>query len=149
MAKSKETYSKKEREKQRQKQKMDKLEKKQERRSSGQANKSFDDMLAYVDENGNLSSSPPSGVKAETLDPEFLYTGIPVREPEEAEKQGRVDFFNEEKGFGFIIETKTKQRIFVHVSQINEPLREGDLVSFQTERGPKGLTAVQVTKIKQ
>lgn len=148
MAKSKETYSKKEREKQRQKQKMDKLEKKQERRNAEPNNKSFDEMLAYVDENGNLSSSPPSGVKAEIPDTELLYTGIPVREPEEAEKQGRVDFFNDAKGFGFIIEAKTKQRIFVHMSQLHEPLQENDLVSFQTERGPKGLTAVHVIKIK-
>lgn len=148
MAKSKETYSKKEREKQRQKQKIEKLEKKQERRTSGQGNRSFDDMLAYVDENGNLSATPPEPGKKEVIDHEQLYTGIPVREPEEIEKQGRIEFFNEAKGFGFIQDAKTQQRIFVHQSQATELLRESDIVSFQTERGPKGLTAIQVRKIK-
>jgi cold shock CspA family protein len=107
-------------------------------------------MLAYVDENGNLSSSPPIPRKQKDKEEsiEHLYTGIPVREPESAERQGRVDFFNEEKGFGFIKDASSQERIFVHVSQLTEPLQENDKVVFQTERGPRGITAVQVKKVR-
>ncbi len=148
MAKSKETFGKKEREKKKQKQKEEKLEKRQERKQQGQAGKSLDDMIAYVDENGNLSSKPPEPGKMAEMEYEQLYTGIPVREAEETDREGHVDFFNETKGFGFIIDSKSKQRIFVHMSQASELLRENDRVSFQTERGPKGLTAIEVKKIK-
>ncbi|HEX7692280.1 MAG TPA: cold shock domain-containing protein [Sediminibacterium sp.] len=148
MAKSKESFGKKEREKKKQKQQADKLEKKLERRAAGQAGKSLDDMLAYVDEFGNLSSSPPEPRKTETPVSEFLYTGIPVREPEDPQRQGRVDFFNETKGFGFILDMQTKQRIFVHQSQASEVMQENDKVSFEMERGPKGPIAINVKKIK-
>lgn len=146
MAKSKETFNKKEREKKRQKQKDEKLERKQERKASG-VTKSFDDMLAYVDEFGNLSSVMPTAKKEVEMDIEHLYTGIPVREPEEIEKQGIVDFFNEAKGFGFIRDQKTNERIFVHQSEVQEQLFENDKVSFQTARGARGLSAVQVKRI--
>ncbi len=59
MSKSQETWNKKEREKKKQKSRQDKLEKRQERKENAKEGKSFDDMLAYIDENGNLSSTPP------------------------------------------------------------------------------------------
>lgn len=148
MAKSKETFSKREREKKRQKQKEEKREKKLERRTSGQPSKSFDEMLAYVDEYGQITSEAPKNKKEVEVDHELLYTGIPVREPEELEKTGVVEFFNEAKGFGFIKESKTQQRIFVHLSEVGEPLYENDRVSFQTARGARGLSATLVKKIQ-
>jgi hypothetical protein len=59
MAKSRETFNKRNRELKKQKQKEDKLQKKEERKSQGSSGKNLEDMLAYVDENGNLSSTPP------------------------------------------------------------------------------------------
>lgn len=59
MARSKESFNKREKEKKRQKKKMDKKEKMEERKLHSSKGKSLDDMLAYVDENGNLSSTPP------------------------------------------------------------------------------------------
>jgi hypothetical protein len=59
MAKSRETFNKRNRELKKQKQKQDKQQKKDERRSQGGGGKNLEDMLAYVDENGNLSSTPP------------------------------------------------------------------------------------------
>ena len=56
MAKSQETWNKKEREKKKQKDKKDKEEKKQERKDNAKDGKSFDDMIAYIDENGNFST---------------------------------------------------------------------------------------------
>ena len=59
MARSQETYSKKENEKKRLKKQQDKIEKREERKANSNKGKSLDDMLAYLDEDGNLSSTPP------------------------------------------------------------------------------------------
>ena len=62
--------------------------------------------------------------------------------------QGKVKFFNETKGFGFIIENDTEKEHFVHISGINEnTLNENDEVSFDLVEGKKGLNAVNVTLI--
>ncbi|MBK8923081.1 MAG: cold shock domain-containing protein [Saprospirales bacterium] len=57
---------------------------------------------------------------------------------------GTVKFFNETKGFGFIIDSSTKEEIFVHVSGLIDSVREGDNVTFDTQRGKKGMNAVNV-----
>jgi cold shock protein len=57
---------------------------------------------------------------------------------------GTVKFFNEAKGFGFIVDNSSKEEIFVHVSGIIDNIKEGDVVSFDTERGKKGMNAVNV-----
>ena len=62
--------------------------------------------------------------------------------------QGKVKFFNEAKGFGFIIEDETENEYFVHVTGINEDtLNENDEVSFELTEGKKGLNAIDVTLI--
>jgi CspA family cold shock protein len=60
-------------------------------------------------------------------------------------QKGVVKFFNEAKGFGFIIADETNEEIFVHVSGLVDDIREGDIVTFDTARGRKGINAVQVT----
>lgn len=60
---------------------------------------------------------------------------------------GKVKFFNESKGFGFIIEDETQNEIFVHVSGLTEQVQENDRVSFELVEGRKGMNAVNVKKI--
>ncbi|MDH4461846.1 MAG: cold-shock protein [Spirosomataceae bacterium] len=61
---------------------------------------------------------------------------------------GKVKFFNESKGFGFIVDDATSQEIFVHVTGLGGiTIRENDLVSFETIDGKKGLNAVKVQKL--
>ncbi len=57
---------------------------------------------------------------------------------------GTVKFFNSTKGFGFIVDSNTKEEIFVHVSGLVDEIREGDTVTFETARGKKGMNAVNV-----
>ncbi len=57
---------------------------------------------------------------------------------------GTVKFFNESKGFGFITDSSSKEEIFVHVTGLIDNIREGDNVTFSTERGKKGMNAVDV-----
>jgi CspA family cold shock protein len=58
-------------------------------------------------------------------------------------KNGVVKFFNEAKGFGFIKE-ESGQEIFVHVTGLQEDIRENDNVTFDIQDGKKGLNAVNV-----
>ena len=60
---------------------------------------------------------------------------------------GTVKFFNESKGFGFIIDDQTKQEIFVHISGLKDKVRENDKVSFNIVEGKKGLNAADVKKV--
>ena len=58
--------------------------------------------------------------------------------------KGKVKFFNESKGFGFVIDDESKVEYFVHVSGLNDEIREGDEVEFDLQEGRKGMNAVML-----
>ncbi|PIQ48421.1 MAG: DNA-binding protein [Cytophagales bacterium CG12_big_fil_rev_8_21_14_0_65_40_12] len=147
MAKSQETFNKKEKEKKRLKKRQDKQQKKEERKST--SNSDFDSMIAYVDEDGNITDTPPDPtIKKKKVDAKSIEIGVPKREDVvEAVRKGRIEFFNDSKGYGFIKELDTQEKFFVHVNGLLEDVRENDKVSFELERGMKGMNAVKVKKI--
>jgi cold shock CspA family protein len=150
MAKSRETFGKKEKEKKKLKERKEKAEKMEERRANAKKGKSLEEMMAYVDEDGNISSTPADPKKKKVFKQEDMQISIPKLEdrPEgESERKGVVTFFNDEKGFGFINDLQTQERVFIHINQLSEPIKEHDKVLFEVERGPKGLNAVNVKKI--
>jgi CspA family cold shock protein len=57
---------------------------------------------------------------------------------------GTVKFFNETKGFGFIVNSSTSEEVFVHASGLVDKIREGDTVTYETKQGKKGINAVNV-----
>lgn len=61
--------------------------------------------------------------------------------------RGTVKFFNESKGFGFIIDENTRKEYFVHVSGLIDQVREADEVEFELKEGRKGLNAINVKVI--
>ena len=61
-------------------------------------------------------------------------------------RTGTVKFFNDTKGFGFIVEDGSKEEHFVHVSGIIDEIREGDTVEFELKEGKKGMNAVDVKR---
>ena len=63
-------------------------------------------------------------------------------------KEGKVKFFNETKGFGFIAPNDGSEDIFVHQSGLVDRIKENDDVQFETERGKKGINAVRVQVIQ-
>ena len=143
------TWKKKDREQKKQKEKNDKADKMQQRKEKPK--KSFDDMIAYLDENGNLRSTPPDPRKRVEIKLEDIEIGVPEYVPpteEELTRKGKVTFFNTEKGFGFIKDLESQQSVFIHVNNLDFPIQENDKVSFQIEMGQRGPAAIQVKLIK-
>ena len=85
MARSGETFGKKEKEKKRLKDKQEKREKMEERKANAKKGKSLDDMMAYIDENGNISSTPPDPKKKKVFNVEDMQIGAPKHVPGEDE----------------------------------------------------------------
>lgn len=144
-----ETFSKKEKEKLRQKKRKDKQEKKEDRKASAQKGQSLDQMLAYVDENGNISATPPDPRRKRQINEEDIQIGIAKQEDgpvQEVIRQGVVTFFNASKGYGFIRDLQSQESIFVHINALVDPISEQDKVTFTTTMTPKGPNAIDVKK---
>jgi cold shock CspA family protein len=150
MGRSQETFNKKEVRNKKEKKRKEK-EKKRLARKENEKSGDMDDMIAYVDENGMLTSTPPDPDKKKKVKLEDIEIGVPTRAEEEEMdpvRKGTVSFFNDSKGFGFIRDSETKESIFVHANNLLEEIKEGNLVSFEVEMGHKGPTAVKVKQIK-
>lgn len=147
MAKSQETFNKKEKEKKRLKKRQEKQLRKEERRAESKGS-GLENMMAYVDENGNITDTPPDPTKKKKIKAENIEIGVAKREDVEipSVRSGRVEFFNDQKGFGFIKESDTGEKYFVHVNGLIDEIAENDKVTFELEQGMKGLNAVQVKK---
>ena len=150
MARSQQSFNKREKEKQRAKDKQEKKEKMAERKAH-KKEQSLDDMLAYIDENGNLSSTPPDPSKMKTFSAEEIEIGVPQQRelsPEELIRKGVVNFYNSTKGFGFIKDSLSGESVFFHQNNLPEQVKEGDKLSYETEMGQKGPVAINIQKIK-
>lgn len=150
MGKSTETFSKKEREKKKLRKQQDKKEKAEDRKANAVKGKGLEEMMAYVDEYGNITSTPPDQSKRKAILAENIQIGVPKREDAEVEavRNGIVAFFNEAKGYGFIRDLETQESVFVHINGILEQIKDRDKVTFEVEQGQKGLNAVKVKKAK-
>lgn len=147
MARSQETFNKKEAEKRKQQKRKEKEQRREERKANAKEGKSLEEMMAYVDENGNLTSTPPDPTKKKVIKEEDILLGarkIEAPNPADAIRQGKVTFFNESKGYGFIKDMKTQESIFVHINSLQGPIKENDKVTFEVEKGFKGPNAVRV-----
>ena len=150
MGRSQETFNKKEVRNKKDKKRKEK-EKKRLARKDSEKSGSLGDMIAYVDENGMISSTPPDPTKKTEIKLEDIEIGVPKQDDSEKFnpiRKGTVTLFNDSKGYGFIRDTETKESIFVHINNTLENIKEGNLVSFEIGKGPKGLTALQVKPIK-
>lgn len=148
MGRSQESFSKKEKEKKRLKKRKEKQAKKEARKAETK-DTSLEGMIAYVDEYGNITDTPPDPEDKEEVNAEDIVIGIPPKDEQDEDPvhKGRVEFFNDEKGFGFIKEDNTGEKYFFHISGTTEDVYENDKVEYEIEQGPKGLNAVKVKKI--
>jgi len=149
MGRSQESFNKKEVRRKKEKKRKDKVQKKLEKRE-GDKN-SLDDMIAYVDKNGVITSTPPDPDEKDDIKAEDILVSVPNKSEEDELdpiRKGTLTFFNDSKGYGFIKDSETKESIFVHINNMLEEIIEGNIVSFEIEKGPEGLVAVNVKLVK-
>jgi cold shock CspA family protein len=147
MGRPKETSNKKEVRNKNEKKRKEKEKKRLERRENSRDGNSLDDMIAYVDEYGKISSTPPDLSLRKKVIAEDIQISIPknrVSEARETIRKGIVTFFNDSKGFGFIKDLNTQESVFVHIRGLVDPIKENNKVTFEVERGKKGFNAVNV-----
>lgn len=139
--------NKRENEKKKQSKRLEKQKKKETKRTEGKST-SFEDMIAYVDENGRITSTPPDMNKREDANTEDILISTPKKTEPDAEpvNKGRIEHFNSSKGYGFIKSLTATDKYFFHVSNISGNLKEGDVVVFELERGARGMNAVNIKK---
>ena len=149
MSKSQQSFNKKEKEKKKAKKREEKLKKREERKANNSKGAGLDSMIQYVDEYGFATDEAPVKDKSIEIDPTSI-----VLDNSRADKgsgpairTGRVSFFDHSKGFGFIKENGSPNEYFVHVNGCIDEIKEGDTVTYDLERGPKGMNAVKVKKV--
>jgi cold shock CspA family protein len=150
MGRSQETSNKKEVKNKKDKKRKEKAKKRLIKKETGKKS-SFDDMIAYVDEFGMISSTPPDPnrkreVIAEAI--ELSATKNDTSQKDDYLRKGVVTFFNDSKGFGFIRDMENNQSVFVHANNLLEEIKENNIVTFEIGKGPKGLTALKVKLFK-
>lgn len=151
MAKSQQTFNKSEKEKKRLKKREDKRKKMEARKAEAKEKGKKGIEFAYVDHNGHLTDTPPDPSKKIKVDAESIEISIPkASELEEVDpvRNGSVSFFDSSKGFGFIIDTENNEKYFCHVSGLIDEIAEGNKVTFELEKGMKGMNAVKVSLVK-
>ena len=144
MGRAKETVGKKEVRNKQIKKHKEKQKRKQERKE--QKSRGFDDMIAYVGENGQILSEQPtannsSKVKAENIEVSVPKGGIKIKD---TVHRGKVHNYNESKGYGFIKSIQLPDSVFFHINDCTDDVKTGDKVEFETEKGAKGLKAMNV-----
>lgn len=151
MGKSQETFSKKEKEKKRLKKRQEKAMKREERKANATGG-GLDEMMAYVDEFGNIVDEPVDLTKKKKVKASSIQIGVPRRDDEDFDPilEGRLAFFKEDKGYGFIKDLNSEEKYFVHINNMMEEIRENDKVNFEIEKGPRGMNAIRVKQwVKQ
>src|SRR5512135_2509316 len=118
MGRSQETFGKKEVRTKNEKKRKEKAQKRAMKKVEGKKT-TFDDMIAYVDEFGKITSTPPDPGKKTVIIAENIELTSTKNKPESSQgflRKGVVTFFNDSKGFGFIRALESNQRVFVHAN---------------------------------
>jgi cold shock CspA family protein len=144
MGRSQESFNKKDVRNKKEKKRKEKIAKKLAKKDGDKS--SFDDMIAYVDENGVITSEPIDPSSKTEIKLEDIAVSVPKGSTEEVDpvRKGTVSFYNESKGFGFIKDLETKQDVFVHANNVLGEIKEGNLVTYEVENGQRGPNAVRV-----
>ncbi len=138
------SFNKRDNEKKKLSKRLEKQQKKEIRKSAGKTG--LDDMIAYVDENGMITDTPPEIKKKDEVNIEDIAISTPKKEEveEPAVKRGRVEHFNDSKGYGFIKNVSNTDKYFFHISESEDDIVEGNMVTFELQQGNKGMNAVNI-----
>jgi len=147
MAKSQQTFNKLEREKNKAKKREEKRKKMQARKEARERGDLKQEEFVYVDHLGNFTDTPPDPAEKEEIKLESINLGATKNQDFDEKIQGKVTFYDNEKGFGFIKNIISQESYFFHFSECKDTLAQGDKVEFDTVRGEKGLNAVKINKL--
>jgi cold shock CspA family protein len=137
--------NKRELEKKREQKRVDK-QKRKEVRKANSGNGSLENMIAYVDENGMITDQVPE--RKPEVNAEDIAVSTPTKQKEErVPLRGRVEHFNQSKGYGFIKDIGSTEKYFFHITDAFPGIAEGAMVSFELEKGRKGMNAVRITQV--
>lgn len=143
------SFGKRENEKKKQAKRLEKQKRKEERQAAGTS--SPDEMIAWVDEDGNITDVPPEerAHRKSKIKLEDIAVSTPKKEENPDERmRGRVEHFNSEKGYGFIKDLASTEKYFFHITSAPANIAEGNTVTFDLERGTRGMNAVGVTIVE-
>jgi cold shock CspA family protein len=141
------SFNKREIQKKKEQKRKDKQKRREERKANGSG--SLDDMIAYVDENGLITDTPPDPLKKQKIEADSIAVSTPKKEDvEKFVQNGHVEFFNSDKGYGFIKDTASMNKYFFHISNAPASIAEGNTVSFELERSERGMNAVKIVLVK-
>lgn len=138
-----ETFNKKEREKKKRQLRQEKEQRKQERKEQSRNGNNLDEMMAYLDADGNLTHLPP--------DQQHRYHRKPDNNSTKDDtgfRTGTIKFIDYKKGFGFIIDSITHESIFVQTNVLPATLDKTGKVKFKTRQDSRGMSAIFVENIK-
>ena len=150
MGRSQETSNKKEVRSKQDKKRKEK-EKKRIFRKENEGSGNADSMIAYVDEFGMITSTPPDTDRRKHTNLEDIEISIPKRDNSQRSnpiRKGIVTFFNDSKGFGFIRDLESQDSVFVHVNNFQDDIQQDNVVIFEIENGPRGPAAINVKLYK-
>ena len=146
MGRSQESFNKKEVKKNKEKKRKEK-ERKRLARKENEKGRGLEDMIAYVDENGRISSTPPEPGSRRKVNVEDIEISVPKRSEDDKPnpmRKGILTFYNDSKGYGFIRDLENQQSVFAHVNDFEDDIKENNKVSYEIEMGNKGPKAVRV-----
>ena len=146
MAKSQQTFNKLEREKNKAKKREEKRKKMAARREAKARGEYKQDEFVYVDFNGNFTDTPPDPEEKEQISLESIIISPTKKDDVDTRVNGKVTFYDDEKGFGFIKNALNQDSYFFHFSECPDTLAIGDKVEFELIRGEKGMNAVKIIK---
>lgn len=142
-----ESFSKKEKIKKKIAKQKEKAARREDRKESNDKGKGLEDMMMYVDAYGQLTSTPPEKGDKIDVDLDSIQLGAAPIEAEQAVKTGIITFLSE-KGYGFITSDSMKENVFFHSNNCAEMVKKGNKVSFEIEKSPKGLVAVDIKVLR-
>ena len=107
--------------------------------------------IEWLHENGMITDTPPTpNNKPQEVDMSTIEVSTPRRteEPIELVHEGRIEHFNVSKGYGFVKDLKNAEKYFFHISGLIDNIIENNIVTFELEKGSRGMNAVKI-KLKK
>jgi cold shock CspA family protein len=148
MGRGNESYGKRDVRAKNEKKRKEKEQKRLERKNQSRDGNDLDQMIAYVNEFGQITSTPPDLTRQTVINVEDIEIGVPRITSENKNElihRGILTFFDGSKGYGFIKDTRSGQDVFVHINDINEKVSENNIVTFEVIKGTRGLKAINVS----